>query len=267
MKPKVSVIMGIYNCEDTLSESIESILAQTYDNWELIMCDDASTDNTYIVAKSYAQKYPDKIIMIRNEKNIRLAGALNHCLRYATGKYVARMDGDDISMPERFEKQVDFLEHNLNWQVVGTGMLSFDEKGVRGVRLAEPEPEPNTIVKRNPFCHATVIMRSEVYKALDGYRVCRQTRRMEDLDLWIRFFEKGYRGYNLQEPLYKVRENSDAFKRRKLTYSIDTASLVYQACRRLQLPLKSYLYVLKPILAGLTPKYVMNLYHKHQLVK
>lgn len=267
MKPKISVIMGIYNCADTLSESIDSILAQTYDHWELIMCDDASTDRTYELAKSYADKYPDKMKVVRNETNMRLAGTLNHCLKHVTGKYVARMDGDDISVPDRFEKQLEFLENNPQWQVVGTGMLSFDEKGVRGVRLAEPQPEPHNIVKRNPFCHATIMMRSNAYKALEGYRVNRQTRRMEDLDLWIRFFEKGYRGYNLQEPLYMVREDSQAFKRRKLTYSIDTANLVFQACRKLQLPLNSYIYVLKPIIAGLTPKYVMNLYHKRSLVK
>lgn len=267
MKTEVSVIMGVYNCEETLSESIDSILAQTYENWELIMCDDASTDNTYNIAKKYAQNFPDKIKIIRNEKNIRLAGALNHCLKYVKGKYVARMDGDDVSMPDRFEKQVYFLENNPNYQVVGTGMFSFDEEGVRGVRMVEPEPGPGTIIKMPPFCHATIMMRAEVYQALDGYRVSRQTRRMEDLDLWLRFYERGYRGYNLQEALYKVREDDKALSRRKLTYSIDSAILVFQACRRLKLPLRSYLYVFKPIIASILPTKLMNLYHKIQLKK
>ena len=93
--------MAIYNCASTLEEAIESILNQTYTNWELIMCDDGSSDNTYAVAKKYADKYADKIILIRNESNKKLPATLNHCLKYVTGEYVARMDGDDISAENR----------------------------------------------------------------------------------------------------------------------------------------------------------------------
>jgi len=257
--------MGVYNCAETLPESIESILSQTYEYWELIICDDASTDRTLSVALDYSRKYPEKIKVIRNEKNLRLAGALNHCLQHVTGKYVARMDGDDLSMPDRLRKQVDFLENHPEYQVVGTGMISFDQYSVRGVTLCEMNPNPSIIVKKVPFCHATILMRAETYRALGGYRINRRTRRMEDLDLWIRFFEHGYRGFNLQEPLYKVREDHSALKRRKLTYSIDAAVLVFQACRRLKLPVKNYLYVLKPVLAGLAPAYLMNLYHRRRL--
>ena len=106
MEEKVSIIMGIYNCQDTLPEAIDSILEQTYTNWELILCDDCSTDNTYSIAEQYKNKYPEKIILIRNSENKKLAFTLNHCLEYATGEYVARMDGDDISAPNRFEKQL-----------------------------------------------------------------------------------------------------------------------------------------------------------------
>lgn len=267
MKPKVSVIMGIYNCMDTLTESIESIIAQTYENWELIMCDDASTDQTYEIAKHYAAQYTDKIILIRNNSNLRLAGTLNHCLKHVTGKYVARMDGDDLSLPDRFERQVEFLERNSDYQVVGTAMMSFDEEGIRGIRRAAPAPQPQSIVRSTPFCHATIMMRAEAYRVLGGYRVSKQTRRMEDLDLWLRFYQYGFQGYNLQEPLYMVRDDSNAYKRRKLTYALDASTLVYQACRRLKLPLKCYLYVVKPIIAALTPGSIMSQYHKRQLTK
>lgn len=86
-RKKVSIIMGIYNCADTLSQAIDSILNQTYTDWELIMCDDASTDNTYDVAKSYRDKYPEKIVLIKNEVNSKLSFTLNHCLKYASGEY------------------------------------------------------------------------------------------------------------------------------------------------------------------------------------
>ena len=109
MKPRISVLMGIYNCATTLPEAIDSLYAQTYKDFKLILCDDGSTDNTYEVAKKYADKY-DNIVLLRNEKNMKLAYTLNHCLEYADTEYVARMDGDDISIPERFEKQIKFLD-------------------------------------------------------------------------------------------------------------------------------------------------------------
>ena len=101
---KISILMGIYNCADTLSQAIDSLLSQTYPHWKLIMCDDGSTDNTYNIAKQYTKKYPEKIILIKNKKNMGLNFTLNHCLEYADTKYVARMDGDDVSLPQRFEK-------------------------------------------------------------------------------------------------------------------------------------------------------------------
>ena len=125
---KVSVIMGVYNCEKTVAESIESIINQTYDNWELIICDDASTDNTCAIVESYARKYGGKIFFLKNSANRRLAYSLNRCLEAAKGKYIARMDGDDISLPRRLEKQVLFLESHPEYALAGTAMIPFDEK-------------------------------------------------------------------------------------------------------------------------------------------
>ena len=85
-QPKVSVIMGIYNCERTLSEAINSILEQTYTNWELVMCDDGSTDGTYALAEQYREKYPEKIILLKNERNMKLSYTLNRCLEKASGE-------------------------------------------------------------------------------------------------------------------------------------------------------------------------------------
>ena len=84
-KPKVSMIMGVYNCQETVEESIESILHQTYENWELIICDDASTDGTYEKVLSYTKRHPERIRLIRNQQNQRLAASLNRCLAEARG--------------------------------------------------------------------------------------------------------------------------------------------------------------------------------------
>ena len=107
--PLVSIIMGAYNCENTIYDCMESILKQTYENWEFIICDDCSSDHTLEILKKY-EKNDKRIHILHNEKNMRLAASLNRCLEVAHGKYVARMDADDISMPDRLEKQVEFLQ-------------------------------------------------------------------------------------------------------------------------------------------------------------
>ena len=134
MNKKISVIMGIYNCENTLSEAIESILDQTYTNWELIMCDDGSSDRTMEIANEYLSKYPDEIVLMKNKKNRGLNYTLNKCLKKTKGDYIARMDGDDICSPDRFQKEVAVLNNNDDIYIVSSDMAFFDEKGVWGVR-------------------------------------------------------------------------------------------------------------------------------------
>ncbi|MCP3761405.1 glycosyltransferase [Domibacillus sp. A3M-37] len=260
--PKVSVIMGIYNCEDTLKESIESIINQTYKNWELILCDDMSADRTYNIAKSYVCKYPDKIRLIKNDRNSGLAWSLNHCLEYVTGEYIARQDGDDLSVKDRFEIQVKFLEENKEYDLVGSKMISFDESGIKGIRgVPFDEPHICDLSKSTAFCHATIMSRSYVYRELNGYRVNQYTMRCEDVDLWFRFFAKGYRGYNLQEGLYMVRDDLDSYKRRTVKSYIYLMKVNYEGYRLVNMPKKHYIYLLKPILSLITPKFIMKSYH------
>lgn len=258
---KVSVIMGVYNCEKTLKESIDSILNQTYSNWELIICDDNSIDNTYRIAQEYAHDYPGKIILIKNKENLRLAATLNHCLEYVNCDYIARMDGDDISLPERFEKQVAFLNTNPQYQLVGTQMISFDETGDKGIRDVIEKPDKAYLRYDTPFAHATIMMRRSTYEKLGGYRVDKETTRCEDVDLWFRFYKEGFQGYNLQIPLYKVREGINDFKRRKLSYGINTAKVCYKGYKLLGYPKKYYIFLLKPILSSLIPSNLMKCYH------
>lgn len=127
MEIDISILMGIYNCAETLSEAIDSIIQQTCKSWELIMCDDGSSDDSFKIAKKYADKYPEKIIVIKNSQNMGLNYTLNHCLEYVRGKYIARMDGDDISLPNRLEIEKEFLDTHLDYAIVSTPMIFFDE--------------------------------------------------------------------------------------------------------------------------------------------
>lgn len=265
-RPKISIIMGVYNCEDTLSESIESILNQTYENWEFIICDDCSTDLTYKIASDYAKVYPKKIKVIKNIQNHGLAYSLNHCLKYVTGKYVARQDGDDISIKQRLEKQVEFLEKNEDFDLVGSNMISFNENGIigeRGVLIAEPD---KYIFKTStPFCHATIMTKTDVYRSLEGYKVSKYTRRCEDLDLWYRFFEKGYRGYNLQQGLYMVRDDINSYRRRDLKNYLYSIKVSYEGYKKINMPNRYYIYLFKPILSYIIPNFILRIYHKNKI--
>ena len=215
--PLVSVIMGIYNCEKTVGEAIESILGQTYPNWELILCDDGSTDGTYDAARAYAEKYPEKIILLRNEENRKLSCTLNRCLEKAGGELIARMDGDDLSRPERLEKQVRYLLDHPETDLAGTQMMRFDEQGQTGIVKAPVNPKPEMLRSSTPIHHATIMTYRSVYKALGGYTEKNYVEGVEDVDLWFRFFEKGFTAVTLDEVLYDVRMDRNALNRRTLS--------------------------------------------------
>ena len=214
MKRKISVIMSVYNAEDTLRESIDSILTQTYADWEFVICNDASTDGTQKILDEYADNYPEKFILIKNDENKYLAYSLNRCLEIATGYYIARMDADDISDKNRFEKQVRYLQNHSDVDLVGSAMQRFNENGL-GVVDAKPEhPDKYSLRYVIPFNHATIMTYKRVYDTLNGYTVSDRTIRGQDYDLWFRFYYEGFRGDNISEPLYYVREDKNAFKRR-----------------------------------------------------
>lgn len=261
---KVSVIMGVYNCEDTIRDAVDSILKQTFKNWEFIICDDNSTDGTLKILKEYADKYPENFVILHNNKNMRLAASLNRCLKAAKGEYVARMDGDDMSLPKRLEEQVHFLDCNRKYDLVGTQMVIFDEYGESGIRKVKEIPGKRDLKKGSPFCHATVMIRSECYKSLGGYRLAKETNRCEDMDLWFRFFAAGYRGYNIQKPLYKVREDTAAYKRRAPKHGIEAAKVYIKGYQLLDYPKSDYIYALKPILTSIIPGFIMKWYAKRR---
>ena len=213
---RISVLMGIYNCAPTLAEALDSRYAQTYQDFKIILCDDGSKDNTYEIAKEYADKH-DNIILICNDKNMKLAATLNHCLEYADTEFIARMDGDDLSISNRFEKQIDYLDQHPEIDFVSTPMIYFDDTGEwgRGESILSPQKED---FRRGsaPFCHAPMMMRTSCIKAIGGYRTDKEVERMEDYDLFARLMIAGFKGRNLAVPLYRMRNDRAAFSRRRI---------------------------------------------------
>lgn len=262
---KISVIMGIYNCEKTLSTAIDSILNQTYTDWELIMCDDCSKDGTYDVANEYAKQYPDKIKLIRNEQNKMLSYTLNRCLEHATGEYIARMDGDDISTEDRFEKQIKFLEEHPEYQLVSSVMQRFSDEGLSNVAPKPEIPDKFSILASTPFNHATIMTYKYVYDSLGGYIDEDRTIRCEDYDLWFRFFAKGYKGYNIQEPLYLVREDLAAIKRRTIKNRLRALKTTKVGYKLLGFPKRYYIKsAIRTYFKCLIPASMMLKYRKRE---
>lgn len=234
--PKVSVIMGIYNCEQTLREAVDSIRRQTYVNWELILWDDGSTDGTYEMAKQCAAEDPTRIRAFHDGQNRRLSHALNECLRHAEGELIARMDGDDLSRPDRLEKQVRYLQEHPDTDLVGTQMNRLDESGYTGVLRAPLQPVPEMLRSGTPIHHATIMTYRSVYEALGGYTESETVEGVEDVDLWFRFFEKGFKVATLDEALYDVRMNQEALKRRTLGRRIRSVRTRAAGYKRLGFP-------------------------------
>lgn len=259
--PKVSVLMGIYNCADTLEEAVDCIINQTFTDWELIMCDDCSTDNTYEVAQKTAEK-DSRIIVIKNENNLTLAPTLNKCASVARGEYLARMDGDDICDLNRFEKEVEILDGNSEYSVVSCQMNLFDSEGVYRVVSHPDIPSPQDLIKRSQFCHAGCMMRKSVFDSVGGYSESADYKRVEDYDLWARMYKAGYIGFNIQEPLYSMRDDRNALSRRTLDNRKNEIRVKKNIIKWFKLPASNYVYVLIPVIKLMMPSFVYKLAHK-----
>lgn len=249
--------MGAYNASATIREALDSIIAQTYPNWEVVVCDDGSQDDTLEILSEYAGK-DSRIRAFQNEHNMGLAATLNHCLEYACGAYIARMDSDDLSTADRFEKQVAFLEQHPEYEVVGSFVQAFDEDGMHHIIACREHPTRYDLPKGSPFEHGSIMMRASAMRALNGYRISEHTVRTEDADLWYRFYAAGFKGANIAQPLYCFRLDDAAYKRRKLKYMVHAAYIVWDGCNLLGLPFYYKIYCLKPILSWLLPRKLKN---------
>lgn len=264
-EPKISVIMGIFNCQDTLAESIYSLLNQTFQDFNVILCDDGSNDDTHEIANQFCEKYPEKFILLKNDTNMGLNYTLNKCLERATGKLIARMDGDDISLPKRFQKQVEFLNKNNEFQIVSSAMIYFDETGDWATGKPSEFPKKENFAKGTPFAHAPCMVRREAYESVDGYTVDKRLVRVEDYHLWIKMYAEGFKGYNIQEPLYKMRDDRNAMKRRNFKSRVNEAYVKIFAIKELNLPLINIIHVIKPLILGITPSIIYDKMHKFKL--
>ena len=262
---KVSILMGVYNCEATLQESIESILSQTFNSWELIICDDGSIDSTKEIAYQYVKSYPNRIFLLENGVNKGLNFTLNKCFKQARGKYISRQDGDDISIPIRLQKLYDFLDEHPSYSIVSSKMTYFDHNGEFGDGSVKIFPNKKDFIFGAPFCHAASMFTKESFASVNGYTISNYLLRVEDYDLWTKMYAKGYIGANIDEALYKMRDDRNAYVRRKFKYRINESIALFKGYKRLNISLPFYIFILKPIIVGLLPNFIYNILHKRKL--
>lgn len=245
----VSVIMSVHNGAEFLERSVESILSQTNQDFEFIICDDASTDETYEILVRYRNE-DSRFIIIQNDANLGLAASLNRCLEKATGEYIARMDDDDISLPTRFEEEIDFLRKNPEYAFVSCNAIMFT-KGNDNVGMnKKPEiPTKNQIVHGSPYLHPATMFRRDVIIGVGGYsKEYYAQKRAQDYELFMRMSAQGLNGYNIQKPLFKYYYSPKAaLKKHSFKSTFYAVVLRYKGYRMLKVKPWQYIKIFIPV--------------------
>lgn len=262
-EPLISVAMGTYNGSRRIKKAVESILNQSYTNFELIICDDASTDDTLEIITDMAAK-DKRIVIISNKVNSGLNISLNKCIEAAHGKYIARMDDDDLSVHNRFEMQVEFLEGHPEYAIVGCSKRYFDEHGIWGQAKAKTCPTIVDVFTSHAFSHPTVMMRRDALQAVGMYSTDKINRRGQDYDLWCKLYLAGFKGYNLPDYLFDYYESKTSVSRRKLKFRIDHIKKQVIWRKRLGLPISFLRYPFMDVIKCFLPSFLYRRFRKRR---
>lgn len=262
---KVSIIMGIYNCESTLQEALDSLYSQSYQDFEIILFDDGSTDGTRKIAEVNVASHPNVRLLV-DTVNHGLSYALNQCLMVAKGEYIARMDGDDWSLPDRFEKEVTFLDSHPEYAFVSCPIIYY-RNGKEYMRSITTKHEPSLtdFAVSSPFCHAPMMGRKSAFDIIGGYCEKWYCLQMEDYHLWMQFYQKNLKGYRLEEQLYVVRDEDASAGRRNFRRRVNESIVRWKICRNFKLPLIYYRYCFLPLILWALPRPIYRYLHKKRM--
>lgn len=254
--PELSVIMGVYNCpsKEMLTRAIDSILNQTYVDFEFIICDDGSENDTlkWLNEKAVEDK---RITVINGGENRGLAIALNMCLEKSHGHLIARQDIDDYSAQTRFQTQVDFLNEHKNIAFVGTDCFVYDKNGLYGEWHRPEYPSKQDFLFNSPFIHGTVMFRREVFDKCGKYELIGKCHKYEDYAFFMKAYSAGFQGANINKLLYTFySEEKKNLVSRKMR--LDEYHVRKKGFR--QLGINSIRYRLKPIALIFVPNKILN---------
>jgi glycosyltransferase involved in cell wall biosynthesis len=266
--PQISVIMGVYNQyhRKQLMCAINSIREQSFKDFEFIIYDDGSAEEPAVFLQN-AAKADKRIRIIREEKNMGLAFSLNRCIHEARGKYIARMDADDISTCDRLQIEYDFLETHPQYGWVGSNAFVFSKQDIWGKMVMAEYPNQYNFLPFSPYIHPSVMFRKEILDSNGTYKVSRSTLKCEDYELFMRLYQQGINGYNLQQVLLFYRQGLEAYKKRTMKNRIREARVRMMNFPKMGIPFsKCVIYTLRPVLSGLIP-YSMIAWYKRKRYK
>ena len=214
-KDKISIIMAVYNSAPFLKSSIESILNQTHQNLELIICDDKSTDDSCEIIESYAKK-DSRIVFLKNNENLGASSTRNKCIFASTGEYIAIQDSDDISSPMRLEILLKSLQTNNTFDFVSCSESLFDNDYCKPYKIVTHKhfPKKRHFLRGMCFCHAGTLFKKDCLLKIGGYPTFDWLKRDEDYLMFMKLYGFGFVGFNIDDCLYYYRVDSNSLKKR-----------------------------------------------------
>lgn len=255
----VTVLMSMYNTpEDELKESIQSILNQTYKNFEFLIIDDSCTDNSVEIVRSYKDS---RIRIVYNEKNIGLVKSLNKGIQLAKSDYIVRMDTDDIAHERRIEKQLEFIIKNPKYAIVSGKAQFFDDNGVYGLSYFSGEVRKADLIFGNPFIHPAMIINKKALIDINGYP---NYRRCEDYAMVMNMYANGYVGFVMNDTLIKYRLDKNAYLKKKKRDRIIEFKAKFIFFKKMKIKWYKFIYIFKPIILIFVPNVILRLYHKRK---
>lgn len=252
---RISVIMSVYRPETlkNLKMAVDSILNQSLTDFEFLIYSDGAAKETVQFLEMLA-KEDSRIRLICGKENHGLAYGLNECIRQAKGAYIARMDDDDCSLTDRLSVQAEYLDSHPQCSFVGCSAQLIDECGVWGSRRMPENPCAEDFLSFSPYIHPSVMFRRSVFETCGMYDTSDRMLRCEDYELFMRLYQSGCYGHNLQRELFQYREDFHGYQKRKYRYRIDESRLRNRAFRAMELPVATrFIYTLKPLAAGMLP--------------
>jgi glycosyltransferase EpsE len=252
--PRISVVMGVYNTKQYVTEAVESILKQTYKDFEFIIIDDASTDGTSEALKKIAEK-DKRIKLFRNKKNLGLTKNLNIGLRKAKGEFIARMDADDVSLPNRFATEVEFLDKHPDIALVGTwaDVINSEGKVISDIKyVTDHNAIRRNMTERSQIIHPSVMFRKSIVKKAGFYD--EKLRTAQDYEYFARVMSQ-FKVANIPKKVFKYRwdfNQNEGFKRNR-QQEINGWVGRWRMFTKYHWPLRYIIYTIKPAVAFCIP--------------
>ena len=257
-KPRVSVIMSVYNAQLYLVEAIESILNQSFSNFEFLIVDDCSVDNSANILKVFAAKVT-RIKVFTNKDNLGLTKNLNKLIHLAKGEFLARMDADDISLTERFTEQILFFDTHPTIDIVGTFSQDISEIGkIIGERTVPVSHKEiiKLLPKLNPLSHPTVMMRTSVIREIEGYD--ERFKTSQDYHLWFKAVGNGCKIANIPKTLFQYRMNDNYASRKNFQFRWNMFKVILDGYKLIGHPWYKYHFSLLTLALAFIPTFLFE---------